>query len=75
MVEAMGWAVCQDDALLVETVSPTKRAAMVNWLVVHGRIMVSGDRTDEWIAETFGWLSAARSVSLVEVRISAVDAK
>lgn len=32
---AIGWAIDAGEGVIIETVSPTKRAAMCNWLVVN----------------------------------------
>jgi hypothetical protein len=37
--------------ILIKTVSETRRAAMVNWLVTEGRVMVFRDSTDAEIEE------------------------
>ena len=53
--EAEGWAVVENGEINVKTVSPTRRAAIVNWLVVDHDVMITrhtADRTieAEWLA-------------------------
>jgi hypothetical protein len=51
-----GWAVIDDNGIDVKTVSPTRRAAIVNWLVTHGAMILTThsdqDIEDIWIGAT-----------------------
>lgn len=49
MNETSGWAVIISDRILVKTVSETRRAAIVNYLMVNHGINVRNDWTDERI--------------------------
>lgn len=44
-----GWGVIDADGLNVNTVSETRRAAVVNWLVVVARTMILDSYSDERI--------------------------
>ena len=44
-----GWGVVGADGLDVRTVSDTRRAAIVNWLVTSGKHLCRGATTDEQI--------------------------
>lgn len=46
-------AVTYEGDVLVDTVSSTARAAMVNWLVIHGMMMILNSDTDGHIASLF----------------------
>ena len=46
---ADGWAVRDDQGLNVKTVAETRRAAIVNWLVVEAERLVLRNTTDEQI--------------------------
>lgn len=48
-VKTSGWAVVQGGEILVKTVSDTRRAAIVNWLVTEAEIMVLNSWTDDRI--------------------------
>lgn len=52
--------------ILIKTVSDTRRAAMVNWLVSEARIMVMQTDTDEEIAKGFLELAGKRGLALIE---------
>jgi hypothetical protein len=44
---AVGWAVVFLDEMDVRTISPTRRAAIVNWIVSRGGKWVSNNTTDD----------------------------
>ena len=44
--EVSGWAVANDGAILIRTVSDTRRAALVNWLCTEGGWMALWNSTD-----------------------------
>lgn len=44
-----GWAVVDDEGLKVRTVSDTRRAAIVNWLVTEAGQFIVRNHTDEQI--------------------------
>jgi hypothetical protein len=67
MTEMQGFAaVNHRGKILIKTVSETRRAAMVNWLVTEGRIMVFSDSTDAEIEEDFLNFCAKKGLASVE---------
>ena len=54
-----GWAVVSKGIINVRTVSDTRRAALVNWLVVDGGMFIGNATTDEEI-EDFWYRSKKR---------------
>jgi len=68
-MKAFGYAVAQDGAIDVKTVSPTRVAAMVNWLHVKAGITCDNGVADDVIENLFNrYAHIARviSVSIVE---------
>lgn len=64
---ATGWAIRLSDGKIdVRTVSPTRRAAIVNWLCVHG-MTPTIHATDADIEAT--WLAYGQYVQDIEVDI------
>lgn len=51
MIIATGWAVVDKRKINIKTVSDTRRAAIVNWLVVEGDILVFATMSDFTIEE------------------------
>jgi hypothetical protein len=49
MAKAHGWAVLDDGQINVRTVSDTRRAALVNWLVTERNILILAQTSDEAI--------------------------
>lgn len=52
--------------ILIKTVSETRRAAMVNWLVTEGHVMVFKDSTDAEIEEDFLNFCAKKGLASIE---------
>jgi hypothetical protein len=48
-MQSKGWAVIADGEINVKTVSPTRRAAIVNWLTVDLGFLIHNHHTDEQI--------------------------
>jgi hypothetical protein len=71
MPEARGWAVVQNGELLVKTVSPTRRAAIVNWLVVEGGLFVQDAWSDAMIETAWEHAHSFKNAELAEVTIRA----
>lgn len=46
---AAGWGVTDDRGLDIRTVSDSRRAAIVNWLVIKARVLIRADHSDEEI--------------------------
>lgn len=42
---AYGWAIIDNGEINVATISPTRRGALVNWLVVRANVFVRHDHT------------------------------
>ena len=68
IVPARGFAAVRHGEIDVRTVSPTIRAAKVNWLVVHRGIQIYVTTTDEEIEEM--WKNWAHLVSVYGVTIT-----
>ncbi len=65
-----GWAVKEaSGAIIVATVSPTKTAAMVNWLVVRANIAVMADVAAHAVDHAFRLAAPLRGARLVQVEI------
>ncbi len=71
MITGKGWAIVHKRTLLVETVSPTRRAAIVNWLVVYAKKWVSNATTDAEIEDMWSALHVKEQVRTTEVAITA----
>lgn len=63
-------AVVDGERILVDTVSPTDSAAMVNWLAVHAGFLVLKGMGDFAIREHFARLSKERNVKIAPVDIT-----
>ncbi len=48
-----GWAVRNEDEILVKTISDTARAAIINWLMTEARVMVMAGTPDDEIDRIF----------------------
>lgn len=66
---AEGWAIDRDGEIIVATIGPTKRSAMVNFLVAETGTMVFVHNTDDEIEAAFEKRRGAAIV--VGVRITA----
>ena len=65
--KAEGYAVVYNDKIDVLTVSETRRAAIVNWLVVNRRIPILNSTTDEQIEQLWNEHSGDATVAAVEI--------
>ena len=70
----MAFAAIEGGFVVIETVSPTERAAMVNWLVVRAGLMVTADWSDDRIRAAFAGASQQRGVELIKVQVLAEGA-
>ena len=70
-----GYAAVTFGKVLVETVSESERAAMVNWLVTAPQVMVLNSHTDEQIADAFATFTSreACGTRIRKVRIEIED--
>jgi hypothetical protein len=67
MSEVRGYAaVNYRGEILIKTVSATRRAAMVNWLVSEGRVMVFHDSTDAEIEDDFLNFCSKKGLASIE---------
>lgn len=64
-----GFAVCTKDGLDMHTVSDTRRAAIVNWLVAAKKHMIFTYDTDAMIEQM--WAEAKGSAQVVPVSVQA----
>ena len=58
-----GWAVIENGSINVNTVSSTRRAAIVNWLVVSGRMMVAATADDHMIEQAWNAMKGGRAIA------------
>ena len=65
--KAEGYAVILGDEIDVRTVSPTRRAAIVNWLVVNRRVPILNSTTDEQIEQLWNKHGGDATVAAVEI--------
>lgn len=65
-----GYAVITNDKIDMRTVSETRRAAIVNWIVVEGGRMVFNATTDEEIEQMWGELHGTSQVAAVEIGLA-----
>ena len=64
---ATGWAVAEHDKILVKTVSPTRRAAIVNFLVVERSMAILNHHSDHDIERW--WTKYGGRAEVIEVDI------
>ncbi len=72
VLSAEGWAVIEHGSIRVKTVSHTRRAAIVNFLVAERRVPITAEHTDEQIDEI--WQSMRQGAYLAHVTITATEA-
>lgn len=68
-MEADGWAIIEDIGIDVSSVSPTRRSAIVNWLITRKGIMVYHTTTDEKIEAL--WSADHGNARAIPIKISA----
>jgi len=67
-MKAKGWAVCDNGGILITTVSPERRAAIVNWLVMERKLMILSTDSDNYVEEA--WHELKGDAYCCEVEIS-----
>ena len=67
MQTADGWAIIEDIGIDVRSVSPTRRAAIVNWLVTRAGIMIYSTTTDKQIEEC--WTAHCGDAKALPVKV------
>lgn len=70
---ATGWAITIDGRIKVETVSPTRIGALVNWLVVNHKLVVTNNVPDSLFEEAFAAHAEREKAALVQVTITATS--
>jgi len=68
MTAAHGWAVVDMSGINVRTVSPSRRGALVNWLIAAHRMVLMGNVTDEQVEQL--WQAKSGDAMVVEVDIT-----
>ncbi len=64
---ATGYAMIKDGIIDVRTVSPTRRAAIVNWLVINAQVMVCKHTPDREIEILYNKYGGSTVVVPVEI--------
>jgi hypothetical protein len=67
-MKAKGWAVYDGGKIIVTSVSPDRKTAIINWLVTERMMMVFNDDTDEKIEAS--WQSMRLNAECRKVEIS-----
>lgn len=66
----IGWAVVERGEVNIRTVSDTRRAAIVNWLVVDRRVLVTTAMADHQIERLWQDMAGLAECMTVEVRVA-----
>ncbi len=67
LLSTQGWAVADPDGLNIKTVSETRRAAIVNWLVVEKGVGIFNTTNDEQIE--MAWRNLCGPSEVMEVTV------
>ena len=68
MIEASGWAVIENGEINVRSVSPTRRAAIVNFIATDRGVMHRARHTDALIEDV--WQKLKGDADVFEIRIT-----
>lgn len=68
----IGWAVRGPPGIYVKTISDTRRAAIINWLVTECRVLVRTYHSDDQIDAMWDQARAGASLDATRVKIFAV---
>ena len=71
IMKASGFAVIEETGLDVRSVSPTRRAAIVNWLVTRAHRFISSSTSDQQIDAM--WDSERGDAKVVAVSVETVE--
>ena len=71
LIESYGYAVVEDGAINMNTVYPTERGAVVNWLCVVKRVVMHYKVTDDTIWCT--WEDMRGSATICRVLVTVVE--
>lgn len=66
--DATGYAAINEGIINVKTVSETRRAAIVDFLVVSAGVMVGAHATDEWIEDAWRRYGGTHEIVQVVIR-------
>ena len=64
-----GYAVVGVDKIYMHTVYPTRRGAIVNWLVTTAKMPLSQNASDEYIEQMWATHSVDNKVAVVQVEV------
>lgn len=67
---SQGFAVVDDDGINMRTASPTRRAAIVNWLVGTGRRFISTSHSEEDIENM--WQADKGGAEVLPITVQAI---
>lgn len=68
-----GWAVKEGDVINIRTVSDTRRAAIVNWLVIVPKVMIYNHMTDDEIESRWLWYSSKSSDNVFVIEVNVIE--
>jgi hypothetical protein len=68
---AEGYAIVEDGKIDVRTVSPTRRTAIINFLVVSRHCIIRNDHSDEYIERV--WVACAHGAYVIGVDIKPTE--
>jgi hypothetical protein len=72
MIGAQGWAVCHNDQIHLDTVAPTRRAAIINWLTTSKDIMALAQCPDAVLEKL--WDTLREGADLMEIVVTPMHA-
>jgi hypothetical protein len=70
MMAAQGWAVSHKDEIHLDTVAPTRRAAIINWLTTSKDIMALAQCPDDVLEKL--WDTLREDADLTEIVVTPV---
>jgi hypothetical protein len=70
MMAARGWAVSHKDQIHLDTVAPTRRAAIINWLTTSKDIMALAQCPDDVLEKL--WDTLREDADLTEIVVTPV---
>jgi len=68
-----GYAIKQGGCINVATISSTERAAIVNWLVVECKLLITNSARDDQIQHAWEHLSQERGATCIKVKIEEIS--
>lgn len=64
-----GYAVCEAGTIVVESIAPTQRGAIVNWLWTNCKVLITNDMKDHSIFMLWKQHRYTRKAAVIRVRI------